>query len=85
MTHTIDQKSKTGYTKATQSLSAMQKLKFGMVCWGVQSWGQANSFKTNGYTQKYKEAKQAMHTGLFIYGLAITLFVASLAIKKYWG
>ncbi len=58
----------------------MQKLLFGMICWGVQSWSQAKSFKTNGYDQKYTDAKKAMYTGLVIYGLGITLFILILLL-----
>lgn len=61
--------------KKNQQLTAKQKLLFTMFCWGMQSWGQANNFKTNGYDQKYKEAKKAIHIGLSIYATGITLFV----------
>jgi hypothetical protein len=75
MTDTIKEKELFHKTKKNQSLTRKQKLLFGMICWGVQSWSQAESFKTNGYDQKYIEAKKAMYTGLTIYGIGITLFI----------
>ncbi len=32
-----------------EPLTGLQKCLFGMICWGVQSWSQADSFKANGY------------------------------------
>ena len=64
--------------KSNQGLTSGQKFLFTMFCWGMQSWGQAKSFKTNGYDRKYDEAKRSMHTGLIMYGLVITLFITSL-------
>jgi len=61
--------------KNSQPLTTMQKLMFGLVCWGTESWSQAKSFKANGYDQKYTDATKSMYTGLAIYGLAIVLFV----------
>lgn len=69
-------------TKANQPLTARQKLLFGMVCWGVQSWSQSNSFKTNGYNQKYMDSRRAMHTGLAIYGIGISLFILILFLMR---
>ena len=75
MTDTIEELELLDKTKNNQPLTRKQKLLFGMICWGVQSWSQAESFKTNGYDQKYIEAKKAMYTGLTIYGIGITLFI----------
>jgi hypothetical protein len=75
MTDQIEEKEPSDKTKSNQPLSGMQKLLFGMVCWGVQSWSKAGDFKANGYDQKYIDARKAMHTGLAIYGLGITLFI----------
>jgi hypothetical protein len=67
-------------SKKTQNLSATQKLMFGMICWGVQSWSQAESFRKDGYDQKYIELKSAMYTGLVAYGIGITLFLLMLVL-----
>ncbi|MGB5243747.1 MAG: hypothetical protein WBN50_09030 [Lutimonas sp.] len=75
MTDTLDEREQIDKTKNNQPLTRRQKLLFGMICWGVQSWSQAESFKANGYNQKYIEAKKAMYTGLTIYGIGITLFI----------
>lgn len=64
--------------KSDQPLAGMQKLFFGLVCWGVESWSKAKNFKTNGYTQKYVDARNAMHTGLAIYGAIITVLILAL-------
>lgn len=64
--------------KKNQHLTGMQKLLFGMLCWGVQSWGQAKSFKENGYDQKYIDARKAMHTGIVIYAVSFTVFIVIL-------
>lgn len=68
--------------KSSQHLTAKQKVLFAIFSCGVQSWGQANNFETLGYDQKHKDAKKAMYIGLFIYGLAITLFLMFLLLKK---
>lgn len=75
MTDKFEEKVPSGKTKNKQTLTGMQKLLFGMVCWGVQSWSQADSFKVNGYDQKYIDAKKAMYIGLTIYGLGIISFI----------
>jgi hypothetical protein len=75
MTDKLEVKEPADITKKNQPLTGKQKLLFGMICWGVQSWSQAKSFKTNGYDQKYIDSKKAMYTGLVIYGLGITLFI----------
>ncbi|MEJ6735947.1 MAG: hypothetical protein QNK84_02765 [Flavobacteriales bacterium] len=75
MTDKFEEQELSDKTKNKQPLTGKQKLLFGMVCWGVQSWSQAKSFKANGYDQKYIDARKAMHTGLAIYGLGITLFI----------
>ena len=75
MTDNFEEKEPSNKTNNNQPLTRMQKLLFGMVCWGVQSWSQAESFKANGYDQKYIDARKAMYTGLAIYGLGITLFI----------
>ena len=77
-----DLKEESDITKKNQPLSSRQKFMFGMICWGVQSWSQAKSFKTNGYDQKYIDATRAMYTGLIIYGLGITLFILMLVLFK---
>ena len=75
MTDKFEEQELSDKTKNKQPLTGKQKLLFGLVCWGVQSWSQAKSFKANGYDQKYIDARNAMHTGLAIYGLGITLFM----------
>jgi len=75
MNDTFDEKEQIDKAKKNQTLTRKQKFLFGMICWGVQSWSQAESFKTNGYNQKYIDAKKAMYTGLTIYGIGITSFI----------
>jgi len=82
MTATFNRTSAPENSKSKQHLTWRQKLLFGMVCWGVQSWSQVNSFKTNGYDQKYREAKKAMHTGLTVYGIGITIFILLALLYK---
>jgi len=53
MTDKFEEKEPSDMTKKNKPLTAKQKLLFGIACWGVQSWSQAKSFKTNGYDQKY--------------------------------
>jgi hypothetical protein len=72
----IDEKSN------NQLLTTQQKLMFGLFCWGTQSHGQAENFKTSGYNQKYLEAKKAMQIGLITYSIAITLFIVTLIILR---
>lgn len=67
--------------KNSRPLTASQKFLFGMICWGIQTWSQVESFKKNGYDQKYSDAKKAIRIGMFIYGAGIFLFVAFLLIK----
>ena len=69
MADKFEEKELSDKTKSNQHLTGMQKLLFGMVCWGVQSWSQAGYFKANGYDYKYIDARKAMHTGIAIYGL----------------
>ena len=68
-------------TKSKQPLTGRQKFLFGMLCWGVQSWGQVERFKTNGYDRKYHEAKKAMYIGMLIYGVGILLFILILVLN----
>jgi len=75
MTNKIEAKETLSEVKSSQPLSGKQKLLFAMFCWGVQSWSQAGNFKANGYDQKYRDARKAMHTGLILYGLGILLFI----------
>lgn len=69
-------------TNYNQSLTSRQKFLFTVFCWGTQSWGQANTFKTNGYLQKHTEAKKAIRNGLIGYGISITLFILVLVYYK---
>lgn len=64
---TLKEKELADKPKNERPLTCMQKLLFGTLCWGVQSWGQAENFKKNGYDQKYLDAKKAMYTGLTVY------------------
>ena len=80
MNDKLKQKNSSDRTKKNQPLTRKQKLMFGLICWGVQSWSQAESFKANGYDKKYTDSKKAMYTGLAIYGMAITLFVLTLLL-----
>ena len=82
MTEQSKHKEQLDEIKKNLPLTRIQKLLFGMLCWGVQSWGQAKSFKTNGFDQKYKDAKKAMYTGLTFYGISITLFILILLYLK---
>ena len=56
MTDKSKEKETSELNKKIQPLTGKQKFMFGLICWGVQSWGQAKSFKTQGYDQKNKEA-----------------------------
>ena len=81
MTDQIVEKELSDETKSSRSLTSMQKFLFGAVSFGAQSWMQAESFKTNGFDQKHKEAKKAIYTGLVIYGLSITLIILFILFK----
>ncbi|MFT6165838.1 MAG: hypothetical protein ACJASF_000521 [Vicingaceae bacterium] len=78
MTEQFQEKELSDKTKNIQPLTVKQKFLFGMLCWGIHSWSQAESFKTNGYEQKYKDARTSMRTGLIIYGISIALFILGL-------
>ncbi len=78
----IEDREQFDINKKNQPLTPNQKLLFGLICWGVQSWSKANRFKTNGYDQKYIDSKNAMYTGLVAYSLSITLFVLILFLLK---
>ena len=80
MTATMEAKGAANNLKSNQSLSVRQKMMFGMFCWGVQSWHQAEMFKDKGFDRKYLDAKKALHTGLVAYGLGIVLFVLYLQL-----
>ena len=82
MTDKIEDKDVSVVAKENQPLTGKQKLMFTLICWGVQSWSQAKSFKTNGYTQKYIDSTKAMYFGLTIYGIIITLFILTLIMSK---
>lgn len=62
-------------TRSNQPLEVKDKLYFAMCWWGVHSWGHLSDFKTNGYSQRYREAKRAMFTGAAVYGFGILLFI----------
>lgn len=74
MTNNIEEEIQLDNTK-NQPLTGMQKLLFGMLCWGVQTRSQIESFKANGYDRKYRDARKAMYTGFVIYGLGFILFI----------
>lgn len=61
--------------RSNKPLEVRDKLYFGMVWWGMHSWGSASEFKEKGYTRKYREARQAMYTGMFIYGTGVLVFI----------
>ena len=85
MTEKLEEKESSKNAKINQPLSGMQKLLFGMVCWGVNSWGQADSFKANGYDRKHRDAVKAMHIGIATYSIGITLFILLLLFYKNTG
>lgn len=72
----------TNEKRNNQPLTINQKIMFGLFCWGKQSHGQADNFKTNGYNQKYVDAKKSMKTGLVVYGLSITIFILTLIMLR---
>ena len=82
MTDTSDEREQIDKTKKNQPLTRRQKLLFGMVCWGVNSWGQADSFKANGYDRKHRDAVKAMHIGIATYSIGITLFILVLILLR---
>ncbi|MDO7609766.1 MAG: hypothetical protein MUQ68_02845 [Crocinitomicaceae bacterium] len=61
--------------KKNRPLTGMQKLMFGMICWGVHTMSQVRSFETNGFDRKYLEAKKAIRIGMTVYAVLITIFV----------
>jgi hypothetical protein len=61
--------------KKNRPLTGMQKLMFGMICWGVHTMSQVRSFETNGFDRKYLEAKKAIRIGMTVYTILITIFV----------
>ena len=70
-------------TKSSRPLTNGQKFLFGMICWGVQSRSQIESFKKNGFDQKYLDAKKAMRRGIIFYGMGITAFIVFLMVKYF--
>jgi hypothetical protein len=82
MADKFEEKELSDKTKSNQPLTGMQKLLFGMVCWGVNSWGQADSFKANGYDRKHRDAVKAMHIGIATYSIGITLFILVLILLR---
>ena len=79
MTDKFEEKS--AQVKKTQTLTAKQKFLFGAICWGIQTYAQVQSFKDNGYDQKYTDARKAMRTGMIVYGIEIAFFSLFLLIK----
>ncbi|MCZ4408810.1 hypothetical protein O3Q51_08325 [Cryomorphaceae bacterium 1068] len=75
MTETLDNKEQTNTARSNQSLEVRDKLYFGMVWWGVQSWSLVNGFKADGFSRKYKEARKAMRTGMTIYAIGAVVFI----------
>ena len=75
MTDDFVEKSLSEINKKKRSLTGMQKLMFGMLCWGVHTMSQVRSFKNNGCDRKYLEAKKALRIGMLVYSVLITLFV----------
>jgi uncharacterized BrkB/YihY/UPF0761 family membrane protein len=75
MTDDFLEKSLSEINKKKRSLTGMQKLMFGMLCWGVHTMSQVRSFKNNGFDRKYLEAKKALKIGMLVYAVLITLFV----------
>ncbi len=75
MTDKFEEKEISDKDKKNQSLTNMQKLFFGLICWGVHTRSQVDSFKTNGYDQKYEDAKKAIRTGFLVYGISIAVFI----------
>ena len=81
MTNKLEEKNSLDNDKSKQPLTVRQKLLFGMVCWGVQSWGQAKKFKALGYDQKYIDARKSMYTGIVIYSISFIIFILLLLLK----
>jgi hypothetical protein len=75
MTETLDNKEQTNTARSNQSLEVRDKLYFGMVWWGVQSWSLVNGFKADGFSRKYKEARRAMSAGMTIYAIGAVVFI----------
>ncbi len=53
--------------KENEPLDAIQRALFIIFFWGVIPWSVASTFKSNGYTRKYKEAWQYMKYGFLVY------------------
>jgi|TARA_R110000737_G_scaffold157205_1_gene185732 hypothetical protein len=71
--------------KKNHGLTGKQKFLFGAICWGVQTYGQVQSFKENGYDQKYRDARKAIRTGMIVYGIGIAFFSLFLLLKYIIG
>ena len=59
----IQIKEVTHLQKENEPLDAIQRALFIIFFWGVIPWSVASTFKSNGYTRKYKEAWQYMKYG----------------------
>ncbi|MFA7379648.1 MAG: hypothetical protein WC150_04255 [Bacteroidia bacterium] len=59
----IQIKEVTHLQKENEPLDAIQRALFIVFFWGVIPWSVASTFKSNGYTRKYKEAWQYMKYG----------------------
>ena len=70
-------------TKSIRPLTGGQKFLFGMICWGVQTRSQVESFRKNGFDQKYFDAKKAVRNGMIFYSIRITAFIVFLLVKYF--
>lgn len=75
MTNQFKEKETSDDIKSNLTLTRLQKIQFGMICWGVQTREQVKSFKTNGFNQKHIEAKKAIQFGLIVYAAVIITFM----------
>ena len=82
MKDTLGNKEQPNEARSNQPLEVKDKVYFTRVCWRVQSWSLVNSYKANGYSRKYKEARRAMFTGVTIYGIGTFIFI--LVLLQVW-
>lgn len=62
--------------KENEPLGTGQKILFLLFFWGVIPWAMAGTFKTNGYTKKYKDAWKFMKIGIGIFiGIPLLLIL----------
>lgn len=72
----IKEKEVENLEKANEPLGVGQKILFLLFFWGVIPWAMAGTFKTNGYSRKYKDAWRYMKIGIGIFiGIPLLLIL----------